>query len=167
VASAGPFDHASVLKMISWRWGLPSVAARDAAARNLAEVLDLTSPPRTDAPDIPLLVGQPRAACSTVSAKGQRPSPIAAPGGGAPGSTTTTAPPSSSSSSGGSQVASGAVTKTLPTTGLDLPVELVGTGLLLGAWSAYHLKRTGSAGPLPLRPATEPGQPSPTPTDPD
>ena len=41
--SAAPvlYDHTSVLKMIEWRWGLEPLAARDAAANNIAEVLDL------------------------------------------------------------------------------------------------------------------------------
>jgi len=34
------YDHTSVLKLIEWRWGLPSLTPRDAGARNLAEVLD-------------------------------------------------------------------------------------------------------------------------------
>ncbi len=34
--------------MIEWRFGLQPMTARDANARNLAEMLDLTSPPRTD-----------------------------------------------------------------------------------------------------------------------
>ena len=36
------YDHTSVLKMIEWRWGLAPLTPRDAAARNLAEVLDFT-----------------------------------------------------------------------------------------------------------------------------
>jgi phospholipase C len=36
----GVYDHTSVLKMIEWRWGLPPLSARDAAASNLAEALD-------------------------------------------------------------------------------------------------------------------------------
>jgi phospholipase C len=58
VSHAGPFDHTSVLKLVEWRFGLQPVAARDAAANNLAEVLDLTSPVRTDRPDVPVLVGR-------------------------------------------------------------------------------------------------------------
>jgi phospholipase C len=38
------YDHTSVLKMIEWRWGLPPLQPRDAGARNLAEVLDFSSP---------------------------------------------------------------------------------------------------------------------------
>lgn len=36
----GIYDHTSVLKMIEWRWGLPALSVRDAAANNLAEALD-------------------------------------------------------------------------------------------------------------------------------
>jgi phospholipase C len=36
----GVYDHTSVLRMIEWRWGLPPLSARDAAANNLAEALD-------------------------------------------------------------------------------------------------------------------------------
>jgi phospholipase C len=38
----GVYDHTSVLKMIEWRWGLPPLSARDAAAGNLAEALDFS-----------------------------------------------------------------------------------------------------------------------------
>jgi len=38
------YDHTSVLKMIEWRYGLAPLAVRDAAARNLAEVLDFAHP---------------------------------------------------------------------------------------------------------------------------
>jgi phospholipase C len=44
------YDHASVLKMVEWRWGLRPLTPRDAAARNLAEVLDFASPPDLHAP---------------------------------------------------------------------------------------------------------------------
>ncbi len=40
----GVYDHTSVLKMIEWRWGLAPLAPRDAAANNLAEVLDFGNP---------------------------------------------------------------------------------------------------------------------------
>lgn len=39
-----PYDHTSILKLIEWRWGLPALTKRDAAARNLAEVLDFDHP---------------------------------------------------------------------------------------------------------------------------
>jgi phospholipase C len=55
------YDHASVLKMIEWRWGLPALTSRDAAARNIAEVLDFTNPPDLTAPrwDVPPAVSAP------------------------------------------------------------------------------------------------------------
>ena len=37
------FDHASILRFIEWRWRLEPLAERDAAANNLAEVLDFSS----------------------------------------------------------------------------------------------------------------------------
>ncbi len=41
--------------MIEWRWGLPTLTPRDAAARNLAEALDFENPPDLTAPhwDVP------------------------------------------------------------------------------------------------------------------
>jgi phospholipase C len=55
------YDHTSVLKMIEWRWGLPSLTTRDAAARNLAEALDFQRPPTLTAPrwNVPAAVGLP------------------------------------------------------------------------------------------------------------
>jgi phospholipase C len=52
----GLYDHTSVLKMIEWRHGLPALTVRDAAANNLAEVLDFDNPPNLTAPtyDVPL-----------------------------------------------------------------------------------------------------------------
>ncbi|HWJ08513.1 MAG TPA: alkaline phosphatase family protein [Nocardioides sp.] len=44
------YDHTSVLKMIEWRWGLDPLSPRDSAARNMAEVLDFSSPPNLEAP---------------------------------------------------------------------------------------------------------------------
>ena len=44
------YDHTSVLKMIEWRHGLSPLSVRDAAARNLAEVLDFDNPPDLKAP---------------------------------------------------------------------------------------------------------------------
>jgi phospholipase C len=38
----GVYDHASILKLIEWRFGLPALAPRDAAAKNLADALDFT-----------------------------------------------------------------------------------------------------------------------------
>jgi phospholipase C len=44
------FDHTSVLKAIEWRWNLPPLTPRDAAANNIAEALDFTKKPNLDAP---------------------------------------------------------------------------------------------------------------------
>jgi phospholipase C len=44
------YDHTSVLKMIEWGWDLPALTPRDAAANNLADVLDLGGRPDLDAP---------------------------------------------------------------------------------------------------------------------
>jgi phospholipase C len=55
------YDHTSVLAMIEWRWGLPALTPRDAAARNIAEVLDFRSPPNLAAPrwKVPTVFGTP------------------------------------------------------------------------------------------------------------
>ncbi|MFN2634752.1 MAG: alkaline phosphatase family protein, partial [Thermoanaerobaculia bacterium] len=42
--ATGTYDHTSVLKMIEWRWNLKPLSVRDAAANNLAEVLDFSNP---------------------------------------------------------------------------------------------------------------------------
>jgi phospholipase C len=57
----GTYDHTSVLKMIEWRWGLKPLTPRDAAARNLAEVLDFRSKPNLSAPrwNVPTVVATP------------------------------------------------------------------------------------------------------------
>jgi phospholipase C len=46
----GLYDHTSVLRAIEWRWGLPPLTRRDAAARNIAEVLDFRAPLRQRPP---------------------------------------------------------------------------------------------------------------------
>lgn len=38
----GVYDHASVLRLLEWRFGLPPLAVRDATARNLALALDFS-----------------------------------------------------------------------------------------------------------------------------
>jgi phospholipase C len=60
------YDHTSVLKMIEWRFGLQPLTQRDAAARNIAEVLDFAHPPNLTAPayPVPSFVGSP---CGTGS----------------------------------------------------------------------------------------------------
>jgi phospholipase C len=57
----GVYDHTSVLKMIEWRWGLDPLTPRDAAARNIAEVLDFGTAPDLSAPrwDVPPAVSAP------------------------------------------------------------------------------------------------------------
>jgi len=57
----GELDHTSVLKLIEWRWGMPALTPRDAAARNLAEALDFRSMPDVSAPrySVPPALGLP------------------------------------------------------------------------------------------------------------
>jgi len=40
------YDHTSILKMIEWNFGMQPLTPRDAAANNLAEVLDFSQAPR-------------------------------------------------------------------------------------------------------------------------
>ena len=86
VVHAGPYEHTSVLSMIEWRWGLDPLTARDANARNLAEVLDFGLA-RTDDPDIPQPTGFVSAPCGPTSTAKDPPDPVVA-----STSTTTTAP---------------------------------------------------------------------------
>jgi len=44
------FDHTSILKFIEWRWGLPALTPRDAAANNIADALLFLRPPNLEAP---------------------------------------------------------------------------------------------------------------------
>ncbi|MEU0965014.1 alkaline phosphatase family protein [Streptomyces sp. NPDC005917] len=57
----GVYDHTSVLKAIEWRWNLPALTPRDAAANNIVEVLDFTNAPSLDAPQwsVPAVAGLP------------------------------------------------------------------------------------------------------------
>ena len=61
------YDHTSVLKMIEWRWGLDALTPRDAAARNMAEVLDFSRAPDLTAPrwQVPPAVSVPCGPAST------------------------------------------------------------------------------------------------------
>ncbi len=61
------YDHASVLRMIEWRWGLAPLTPRDASVRNLAEALDFRTPPDLTAPqwDVPVVLGTPCGVGST------------------------------------------------------------------------------------------------------
>jgi phospholipase C len=40
------YDHASILRMIEWRWNLEPLSVRDASANNLADELDFRRPVR-------------------------------------------------------------------------------------------------------------------------
>ena len=44
------YDHTSILNAIEWRWGLPALTPRDAAATNIVQSLDFTNPPNLAAP---------------------------------------------------------------------------------------------------------------------
>jgi phospholipase C len=68
------YDHTSVLRMIEWRWGLPALTPRDAAARNIAEVLNFSDPPDLTAPrrNVPAVVPQ---ACPVTAAPSPAPVP--------------------------------------------------------------------------------------------
>jgi phospholipase C len=54
--SSTVYDHASILRLIEWRWGLAPLTVRDAEANNLADALDFAHP-QTDAPVIPVPIG--------------------------------------------------------------------------------------------------------------
>ena len=47
------YDHTSILKMIEWNFNLAPLTPRDAAANNLAEVLDFSQAPRVELPSEP------------------------------------------------------------------------------------------------------------------
>lgn len=42
------YDHASILRLIEWRYGLEPLSKRDATARNIGEVLDFAQKPNLD-----------------------------------------------------------------------------------------------------------------------
>lgn len=52
VVSSGVKDHTSWLRFVQWRFGLPPLSVRNAAAANLLEVFDFDAPVRTDVPDL-------------------------------------------------------------------------------------------------------------------
>jgi phospholipase C len=43
IEHAGPYEHCSILKMITWRWRLAPLTVRDRTARNFARALDFSS----------------------------------------------------------------------------------------------------------------------------
>jgi phospholipase C len=51
----GQFDHSSLLKLVEWRFGLPALNVRDAAARNPATAFDWSAP-NLIAPSVPLVL---------------------------------------------------------------------------------------------------------------
>lgn len=54
------YDHTSILKFIEWRFGLPSLTLRDAAAANIGtELLDFAQTPRLDAAEIVDMLPRP------------------------------------------------------------------------------------------------------------
>ncbi|HEX6491387.1 MAG TPA: hypothetical protein VF002_08440, partial [Gaiellaceae bacterium] len=53
------FDHASVLKLIEWRFGLKPLSRRVTEANNLALALDFTRRPQP-APQLPVPAKPPR-----------------------------------------------------------------------------------------------------------
>jgi phospholipase C len=87
VGGGAPFDHTSVLRMIEWRWNLPPLTARDAHARNLAEMLDFRLS-RTDTPAIAAAPLPTTGPCGVLSVAANPPAKIARrPASGAPGAT--------------------------------------------------------------------------------
>jgi phospholipase C len=54
--SSTVYDHASVLKLIEWRWNLEPLTVRDAQANNLADALDFQHP-QLSAPAIDVPAG--------------------------------------------------------------------------------------------------------------
>ncbi len=58
VTHGGPYEHTSILRMIEWRWKLKPLRARDANAKNLADVLDFAhaNPTLADAVPTPALL---------------------------------------------------------------------------------------------------------------
>ena len=60
------FEHTSVLKMIEWRWGLPSLTVRDAATNNIVEAIDF-SKPKKNAPEYNVPVGPFGQPCPSVA----------------------------------------------------------------------------------------------------
>ena len=58
------FDHTSVLKLIEWRWSLAPLTVRDAAANNVASILDFEQPDLA-APAFSVPIGPFGGACAS------------------------------------------------------------------------------------------------------
>ncbi|MGI8664123.1 MAG: alkaline phosphatase family protein [Acidimicrobiales bacterium] len=125
VVNDGPYEHTSVLKMIEWRWGLAPLTARDANARNLAEVLDFSSV-RTDVPNVPVLASFLSVPCSITGTAKSPPAPIRTGSSGDPAAT----PTPDATATGGA----GEGTSTLPATGGSEP--LLGIAAAVGGGMA-------------------------------
>jgi len=77
VETRGPYEHCSTLRMIEWRWNLQPMTARDANARNLAEVLNFTTT-NTNWPTLPAFTPAPDGQCTANEAsKRKSPPPLA------------------------------------------------------------------------------------------
>ena len=62
VVSSAVYDHASILRLIEWRWNLEPLTVRDAQANNLADSLDFAHP-LLSAPTIAVGAGPFGASC--------------------------------------------------------------------------------------------------------
>ena len=133
VSGGAPFEHTSVLKMIEWRWNLPPLTARDANARNLAEVLDL-SLRRNDTPVIPTATYPPPVACGAGSAPAHKPAALSSAGGGQ-------ASPPPSRHPGGNGSAAGTNGQSLPATGAPAGLALAGATAMV---AGLAIRRVGS-----------------------
>ena len=60
--SSTVYDHASILRLIEWRWGLEALTVRDLGANNLADELDFANP-QLSAPTISVAPGPYGRAC--------------------------------------------------------------------------------------------------------
>ena len=132
VSGGAPFDHTSVLKMIEWRWNLPALTARDANARNLAEMLDL-SLRRTDSPVIPKPVAPAPVPCGPTSTPAHKPTALST--AGSTGSGTGATPPS------GPQPGSTGSAGVLPSTGATAGLAVAGAAALAGGLA---MRRVGA-----------------------
>jgi phospholipase C len=147
VSSGAPFDHTSVLRMIEWRWGLPALTARDANARNLAEMLDFSLTPRTDTPDVPEPVLAPivptSIACGPTSVKAMPPQPVSGSGGAGTGGK-----PGTGAGSGGGGLPNTA-------TGPGAASGAIGAAAVAVTAAAIARRRSSSISGPPAKPAMD------------
>jgi phospholipase C len=141
VRGGAPFEHTSALRMIEWRWGLAPLRARDAHARNLADMLDF-SLQRTDMPAIPLPAVPTTVACGVASTPARPPAPIRLASGAPP------SPPGAPGAPGPSGPAGGGV---LPPTGGDGALAAVGSAIL-AAGVAVGARQRRQRSPYSSRP---------------